>query len=106
MLRIVRVHFTADDPAYATSRSAKDGAAQGPFALFLPDATPTPTLPLQGGGRRGGAPPSAGLFWEAMTAIPFHDGAPSGALEHAIRSDRRGPAGDARFGRSGSPTRS
>ena len=27
---------------------------RGPFALLPPGATPTPILPLQGGGRRGG----------------------------------------------------
>ena len=31
------------------------GGQKGPFAPLTPDATPTPTLPLQGGGRSKGA---------------------------------------------------
>ena len=45
----------AADPA--TVKEARDRAAQGPFAVLPPGATPTPTLPLQR--RRRDAPPRA-----------------------------------------------
>ena len=38
------------------------GAPQGPFAPLPLGATPTPTLPLRGGGRRRDAPPRALSF--------------------------------------------
>ena len=62
------------------------GAPQGPFAPLPLGATPTPTLPLRGGGRRGDAPPRARSSpWTddgkgPLTLLPLSRGEPSTLL--------------------------
>ena len=78
------------------------GAPQGPFAPLPLGATPTPTLPLRGGGRRGDAPPRAlSSPWTddgkgPLTLLPLSGREPSTLLPPVRGEGReggyRGPA--------------